>query len=88
MSKGTINFAELLFLEVQLYFLQTRIQITQQHLRLRSGFKLYWDTVAEVPPPPSVVQGIRAADFESVFLTGMMRHDARLITAFVDRWCP
>ncbi|KAL8107749.1 hypothetical protein AgCh_024232 [Apium graveolens] len=33
-------------------------------------------------------QGIRDAGFESVFLTGTMRHDAGLIIAFVDRWRP
>ncbi|XP_074352188.1 serine/threonine-protein phosphatase 7 long form homolog [Apium graveolens] len=63
-------------------------KITRGHLRLRSNFKSYWDKVARFPPPSAVIEGIRNAGFFGVYHTATMKHDAGLITAFVDRWRP
>lgn len=57
-------------------------------LRLRGNFREYWDTLVYAPPAPDVMQAIRDAGFGGVYQIGAFRHDAGLITAFVERWRP
>lgn len=57
-------------------------------LRLRTNFKTYWDTVREQEPHFGVISAIREAGLYGVYATGMLRHDAGLCTAFVERWRP
>lgn len=59
-----------------------------EDFRLRTNFKSYWDIVREHPPPGPVIEAIRDAGLFGVYATGMLRHDAGLINAFVDRWRP
>lgn len=57
-----------------------------KHLRLRSNFKSYWDKVKVNPLPKDVLTAVRDSGLYGVFLIGSFRHDAGLITAFVERW--
>ncbi|KAL8113874.1 hypothetical protein AgCh_020962 [Apium graveolens] len=61
---------------------------TDDHLRLRSNFKTYWDCIEANPLPQRIHDVVREAGFMGVLLTGSMRHDAGLISAFLDRWRP
>lgn len=58
------------------------------HFRLRVNFSDYWTSVGLVPPAADVVRAIRDAGFDGVYNIGTLRHDAGLITAFVERWRP
>ncbi|KAL8149085.1 hypothetical protein AgCh_006186 [Apium graveolens] len=58
------------------------------HLRLSSNFKTYWDYIEANPLPQRIHDAVREAGFMGVLLTGSMRHDAGLISAFLDRWRP
>ncbi|KAL8121799.1 hypothetical protein AgCh_018512 [Apium graveolens] len=58
------------------------------HLRLRSNFKTYWDCVLANPLPQPIQDAITEACFMGVLQDGSMRHDAGLISAFLDRWRP
>ncbi|KAL8119562.1 hypothetical protein AgCh_016895 [Apium graveolens] len=61
---------------------------TEDLLRLRSNFKTYWDCIEANPIPQRIHDAVREAGFMGVLLTGSMRHDAGLISAFLDRWRP
>ncbi|KAL8093983.1 hypothetical protein AgCh_035750 [Apium graveolens] len=63
---------------------------SDDHLRLRSNFKTYWDCVQAnpLPQPQPIQDAITEAGFMGVLLAGIMRHDVGLISAFLDRWRP
>ncbi|KAL8099554.1 hypothetical protein AgCh_031990 [Apium graveolens] len=58
------------------------------HLRLHSNFKIYWDCIEANPLPQPIQDAIREAGFMGVLQIGSMRHDAGLILDFLDRWYP
>ncbi|KAL8095873.1 hypothetical protein AgCh_037018 [Apium graveolens] len=61
---------------------------SDDHLWLRSNFKTYWDCVQANPLPQPIRDAITEAGFMGVLLAGSMRHDAGLISTFLDRWRP
>lgn len=56
--------------------------------RLRVNYNQYWDVVRNHPPPPPILTSIRENGLNGVYEIGSFRHDAGLITAFVERWRP
>ena len=57
-------------------------------IRIRANFRSYWDAVARHVPPSPILDAIRASGLHGVYQIGAFRHDAGLLTAFLDRWRP
>ena len=57
-------------------------------IRIRANFQSYWDAVARHVPPTPILDAIKASGLHGVYQIGSFKHDAGLLTAFLDRWRP